>query len=223
MNKVNNDLCSFLFSGENNNVVTSDAGMYGECTKSSLLNVFTTLKDKYMLDKDSVFLDLGSGRGVPNLLAACNFPLLASIGVELDRNAYMLSVQNVMRSLKRLKESLNSNDTHTHTHTRTKPENISMQTHSQTHKHLGKSPKSLHYCGMHVDTHTYTHTHTPDDFDVQTAYEGVIAHTHTHTHTGDSGIHLASPRLYSIIIDIHTHTHTHIYIYIYIYIYNVVS
>uniref|UniRef100_A0A0G4I5H8 DOT1 domain-containing protein n=1 Tax=Chromera velia CCMP2878 TaxID=1169474 RepID=A0A0G4I5H8_9ALVE len=79
---------------------SSDEGMYGECTAKSLFNVFDVLKEKCGLDETSVFLDLGSGRGVPSLLAAWGTPCLANLGVELDKNAWRLSVQNLNRALR---------------------------------------------------------------------------------------------------------------------------
>ncbi|EER14764.1 hypothetical protein Pmar_PMAR015296 [Perkinsus marinus ATCC 50983] len=62
---------------------------YGENTRGSMLKLFAILMADYGLDSSSVFLDIGSGRGIPSLLAALIVPgIKASVGVEFDKNVY---------------------------------------------------------------------------------------------------------------------------------------
>ncbi|KAF4679953.1 hypothetical protein FOZ63_024019, partial [Perkinsus olseni] len=54
----------------------------------------------YGLDNSSVFLDIGSGRGIPSLLAALIVPgIKASLGVEFDKNVYFLSLLHHFETL----------------------------------------------------------------------------------------------------------------------------
>jgi len=99
----------FLFSGENWSIGTSDTGMYGECREKSLGNAFDILEKKYALDESSVFMDLGSGRGVPSILAASMTKCLASLGIEMDEKASMLSLQNLKKAHKHRAEERTKN------------------------------------------------------------------------------------------------------------------
>uniref|UniRef100_A0A0G4HX59 DOT1 domain-containing protein n=1 Tax=Chromera velia CCMP2878 TaxID=1169474 RepID=A0A0G4HX59_9ALVE len=103
----------FLFSGENCLMGTSTMGMYGECRENSLADAFDILEKKYALDESSVFMDLGSGRGVPSILAASMTKCLASLGIEMDETVFMLSVQNLSKAHRRREEDLSDKDEQT--------------------------------------------------------------------------------------------------------------
>ncbi|KAK2194622.1 bifunctional Histone-lysine N-methyltransferase DOT1 domain/S-adenosyl-L-methionine-dependent methyltransferase superfamily [Babesia duncani] len=99
-NHNTNDKLEFLFRGATSKISTSTAGMYGEIRPGSLRNVCREL-EKYGLDKNSIILDLGSGRGVPNCIFAHSVPIYASIGVELCPLAYSSAVHILLTILGR--------------------------------------------------------------------------------------------------------------------------
>ncbi|KAL7069156.1 hypothetical protein ACR3K2_04130 [Cryptosporidium serpentis] len=97
----NNSKCtctSFLWKGVNVDLGSSDEGMYGEIREKSLRNVFRIMS-KYGMDENSILLDIGSGRGVPNIVASYQLGIFSSIGIELDEKAYCLSLSNVLYTL----------------------------------------------------------------------------------------------------------------------------
>ncbi|OII76277.1 hypothetical protein cand_006750 [Cryptosporidium andersoni] len=89
---------SFLWKGVNVDLGSSDEGMYGETREKSLRNVFRIMS-KYGMDENSILLDIGSGRGVPNIVASYQLGIFSSIGIELDEKAYCLSLSNVLYTL----------------------------------------------------------------------------------------------------------------------------
>ncbi|KAF4719001.1 hypothetical protein FOZ63_019865, partial [Perkinsus olseni] len=77
----NTGFLDYLWRGEYNTIATSSMSTYGENTRGSMLKLFAILKADYGLDNSSVFLDIGSGRGIPSLLAALIVPgIKASLG-----------------------------------------------------------------------------------------------------------------------------------------------
>eukprot|EP00921_Rhytidocystis_pertsovi_P007462 GHVQ01012402.1.p2 GENE.GHVQ01012402.1~~GHVQ01012402.1.p2 ORF type:complete len:677 (-),score=61.61 GHVQ01012402.1:2831-4861(-) len=85
---------AFLFKGENPNLITSAAGMYGEIKQKDIITILNEM-EKYGLDEDSVFLDIGSGRGVPSIMAAYSGRIKAAIGIEQDYGAYAMSLREL--------------------------------------------------------------------------------------------------------------------------------
>ncbi|KAK6588099.1 hypothetical protein RS030_7978 [Cryptosporidium xiaoi] len=99
-------LCvSFLWKGVNVNLGSSDEGMYGETREKSLRTVFKIMS-KYGLDEHSILFDIGSGRGAPNIVASFQNQIFSSIGIELDKNPYYLSLSNVMHTLENCENSI---------------------------------------------------------------------------------------------------------------------
>ncbi|KAH8739470.1 hypothetical protein FG386_000442 [Cryptosporidium ryanae] len=97
-NKVKCLCVSFLWKGVNVNLGSSDEGMYGETREKSLRTIFKIMS-KYGLDENSIFCDIGSGRGAPSIVASFQNQIFSSIGIELDENPYYLSLSNVMHTL----------------------------------------------------------------------------------------------------------------------------
>ncbi|KAJ1613165.1 hypothetical protein OJ253_244 [Cryptosporidium canis] len=97
--KMSKCVCtSFLWRGVNADLGTSDQGMYGETREKGLRRIFSKMV-KYGMDNHSVLLDIGSGRGVPNIVASFQNNLFSSIGIELDENAFYLSQSNHLHIL----------------------------------------------------------------------------------------------------------------------------
>lgn len=59
--------------------------------------VLNVLKDECSLDESSMFLDVGSGLGKPNIHAAAAVPLKGSVGIEVIPLRYYLSLVNLRR------------------------------------------------------------------------------------------------------------------------------
>ncbi|CCF75273.1 hypothetical protein BmR1_04g05375 [Babesia microti strain RI] len=91
---------SYLFSGTYSNLSTSNEGMYGEIKSNCLYEICQEMI-KYGMDESSVILDLGSGRGVPNVFLSTISGAFSSIGIEKCSTAYMISLQTVMNLLNR--------------------------------------------------------------------------------------------------------------------------
>ncbi|KAH8584485.1 uncharacterized protein ELE39_002579 [Cryptosporidium sp. chipmunk genotype I] len=96
---------SFLWRGVNMDLGTSDEGMYGEIREKGLRRIFLKMA-KYGLDNTSILLDIGSGRGVPNIVASFQNNLFSSIGVELDEKAFFLSLSNHLHILESRKNTV---------------------------------------------------------------------------------------------------------------------
>lgn len=86
---------SFLWRGVNVDLGSSDEGMYGETREKGLRNIFHKMSN-YGFDETAVLLDIGSGRGVPNIVASYQNLPFSSVGVELDEKAYYLSLSNLL-------------------------------------------------------------------------------------------------------------------------------
>ncbi|GFE52833.1 hypothetical protein BaOVIS_002370 [Babesia ovis] len=96
---VRDDGINYLFKSGTNDISTSTYGMYGEIRPSCLQKICAEMQ-RFGLDNRSVILDLGSGRGAPNLLFAHQAPVFASIGIELCPVSYTSSVHNIIQYLK---------------------------------------------------------------------------------------------------------------------------
>ncbi|PHJ26003.1 histone methylation protein dot1 [Cystoisospora suis] len=72
----------------------SDEGAYGENCCASLLVLFRLLQERYFLSSSSIFLDIGSGSGIPSFLASATVGCISTLGVELDSNVYSISCNN---------------------------------------------------------------------------------------------------------------------------------
>lgn len=108
-NKTKCSCTSFLWKGVNMDLGTSDEGMYGETREKGLRKIFLKMA-KYGMDNTSILLDIGSGRGVPNIVASFQNSLFSSIGIELDEKAFFLSLSNHLHILESRKNSYeNSN------------------------------------------------------------------------------------------------------------------
>ncbi|KAK9171985.1 Uncharacterized protein cmbei_6001610 [Cryptosporidium meleagridis] len=108
-NKIKCSCTSFLWRGVNMDLGTSDEGMYGETREKGLRKIFLKMA-KYGMDNTSILLDIGSGRGVPNIVASFQNNLFSSIGIELDEKAFFLSLSNHLHILESRKKSYeNSN------------------------------------------------------------------------------------------------------------------
>lgn len=127
-NKTRCACISFLWRGVNVDLGTSDEGMYGEIREKGLKKIFSKMS-KYGMDKSSILLDIGSGRGVPNIVASFQNNLFSSIGIELDENAFFLSLSNHLHILESSEEKIENSDhgcsnnqsTSTHSETNRKP------------------------------------------------------------------------------------------------------
>ncbi|CEM30143.1 unnamed protein product [Vitrella brassicaformis CCMP3155] len=94
-----------LFSKELARLATSTYGMYGENRRSSLAALYDTLQTEFGMKDDSVFLDLGSGRGVPSLLLALMRPKIISLGMEIDASSFYLSLRQQLHFAKNIVQS----------------------------------------------------------------------------------------------------------------------
>jgi len=100
-------LCKILFSKMSaaNDVISSGSGgAYGENRASSVRALLDIARDKYCLTQNSVFLDVGSGRGVPSFVASAYTQRGASLGVEIDENAATLSQKNLVQLLEAMQQ-----------------------------------------------------------------------------------------------------------------------
>jgi 16S rRNA G966 N2-methylase RsmD len=81
-------LLDFIFSDTStDNLASSGFSTYGENTRKSHEKLFTLLQEHFHLTQKSIFLDIGSGRGIPSFVAA-SFPVAVSLGVEMDENVF---------------------------------------------------------------------------------------------------------------------------------------
>ena len=76
-----------------------DEPIYGELTLGSMNKIFTYLKDNCSLDERSMFIDIGSGLGKPTLHCANFCNCLVSIGIEIAKLRYLMSMQILLRGL----------------------------------------------------------------------------------------------------------------------------
>ena len=69
--------------------------LYGELVKSSMQKIINYLKNNTNFNQDSIFLDIGSGFGKPNIHVAFDPGVSLSIGVECDEGRYNMSLSNL--------------------------------------------------------------------------------------------------------------------------------
>ena len=62
--------------------------IYGEFTPLSYNNIFQILVEHFQFNNESIFVDLGSGLGIPNLLAAKIAK--SSFGIEVQPNRFVV-------------------------------------------------------------------------------------------------------------------------------------
>ena len=74
-------------------------GIYGEVTKQSVQRVLDVLEVKCELGPTSAFLDIGAGLGKPNFHAAVAAGVRYSLGVEIDKVRWHLSLVNLQRAM----------------------------------------------------------------------------------------------------------------------------
>ncbi|KAF4674742.1 hypothetical protein FOL47_008792 [Perkinsus chesapeaki] len=157
----NTGFLDYLWRGEYNTIATSSMSTYGENTRGSMLKLFNVLKADYGLDNTSVFLDIGSGRGIPSLLAALIVPgIKASLGVEFDKNVYFLSLLHHFETLQEV-HGLGSGTNGRSTGNESTPPTQSEMTTSLT---LNTQPLNIHFKLMNAAhltqfepvTHIYT-------------------------------------------------------------------
>jgi hypothetical protein len=79
----------------------SGGAIYGEVTKQSVQRVLDVLREKCELGPTSTFMDIGSGLGKPNFHASVEAGLRYSIGVEIDKVRWHLSLVNLQRAVGR--------------------------------------------------------------------------------------------------------------------------
>lgn len=77
-------------------LATSFEGMYGENRISCMAFLCRLLQQYFFLSESSVFLDIGSGRGLPVAVIAVLAGVHASLGIEVDETAYYLSLQTLI-------------------------------------------------------------------------------------------------------------------------------
>jgi hypothetical protein len=89
----------------------ADGGaIYGELTASSMQRIINILKAHTGFNADSRFIDIGSGLGKPNLHVAQDPGVRFSVGIEIKRIRWMLSLHNFSRVLKFSLTQLQSNE-----------------------------------------------------------------------------------------------------------------
>jgi hypothetical protein len=66
--------------------------LYGELTTGSMHKILRHMVEKMNLSKSSRFLDVGSGRGRPNLHASAYPRPRLSIGIEVDENRWKVNL-----------------------------------------------------------------------------------------------------------------------------------
>ena len=73
--------------------------IYGEITKSSTQRILDVFRDKCGFGAGSAFIDIGAGLGKPNFHASIDGDLAISVGVELDRVRWHLSLVNLQKAV----------------------------------------------------------------------------------------------------------------------------
>ena len=69
--------------------------IYGELVRSAMQNIINYLKNNTNFNQDSIFFDIGSGFGKPNIPAAFVPGVSLSIGVECYEGRYNMSLSNL--------------------------------------------------------------------------------------------------------------------------------
>lgn len=70
----------------------SGGEIYGELTQASFHKIITVLKQRCKLNRDSVFLDIGSGLGKPNFHVAIDPGVHMSLGIEIQGSRWWQSM-----------------------------------------------------------------------------------------------------------------------------------
>lgn len=92
----------------------ADGGaIYGETTAFSLQNMINLMKVHTGFDSSSRFIDIGSGLGKPNLHVAQDPGVEFSLGIEVKKLRWMLSLHNLHSVLKYRIEQAHSTGLHT--------------------------------------------------------------------------------------------------------------
>ncbi|KAF8819495.1 hypothetical protein IE077_000049 [Cardiosporidium cionae] len=99
---------AFLFKGPMMQLGTSTEGMYGEISEAGIRAVAEQMCI-FGLDEYSVVLDLGSGRGVPNVIFAHYTDIFSSIGIEKCEQAFTNCLTVVKTLLERELEAFKTN------------------------------------------------------------------------------------------------------------------
>jgi len=73
----------------------SGGPIYGELTVGSMHKMIHLMVQHTGLDKDSTFIDVGSGLGKPNLHVAADPGVYLSVGIECDKDRYLLGLHNL--------------------------------------------------------------------------------------------------------------------------------
>jgi len=73
----------------------SGGPIYGELTVGSMHKMIHLMIQHTGLDKDSTFIDVGSGLGKPNLHVAADPGVYLSVGIECEKDRYLLGLHNL--------------------------------------------------------------------------------------------------------------------------------
>jgi Histone methylation protein DOT1 len=77
----------------------SHGPIYGELTQGSMQKMVNLMKDHTGLDSSSFFIDVGSGIGKPNFHVANDPGVQVSLGLEVDANRWLLSMNCLLATL----------------------------------------------------------------------------------------------------------------------------
>ena len=78
---------------------SSHGPIYGELTAGSMQKMVELMKQHTDLDSSSIFLDVGSGIGKPNFHVANDPGVQVSLGLEVNANRYLLSMNCLLATL----------------------------------------------------------------------------------------------------------------------------
>lgn len=84
--------------------------IYGELTMGSMQKVINLMVEKFNLNSQSRFIDVGSGLGKPNFHAAQDPECRISIGAELEKIRWQLAMYNLHKVASELSRGKNSDD-----------------------------------------------------------------------------------------------------------------
>ena len=77
----------------------SGGAIYGEQTQASMQKVVDLMVTHAGLDKESVFIDVGSGLGKPNMHVGLQPKVKYSVGIEMEYVRWLLSLHNLKHCL----------------------------------------------------------------------------------------------------------------------------
>ena len=81
--------------------------LYGELSLKSIVQVVNFLKNKANMDDKSLFLDVGSGRGLPSIFVSLMSDVYLSYGIEIVPIRYQLSMHALHAVCKNVQENEN--------------------------------------------------------------------------------------------------------------------